>query len=398
MQLLSKTGLSLSVLCLASAALAQETPPAGPPPSAYTWTSAKTESSNGPVDEAQKVTLPPFLGIDIRLAGYFWADIGYMARSNTAAGQYDENISYLQGRYVLGAEFSRPFGNYYAAAKVEFLGLVNEFAQGAYEPHTLDAYLRVGHNRWWDVQVGRFLAWEVYYRGQGIELYTAEEAGVKGGAPLYWLNLARGYINGGGQVAVHVYPTDWLKFEVSSVYGQQNGQNLLGVRPAMHLTVKDFQFLAGFEYLSAGPQTDADKTKTTSMGYAGRAQYTFFKVVTAGAEFAQEFVDATDIRSDKDTQKSLVSYTVGGFIDVDFWKNSIGLGYHRTNQLDDRHEFNRHDQAFVTYQYRLPIPGLSAKLVYGYAHAYIESADKTPKATWDNNMHSFRLRISYEFN
>lgn len=404
---LVKTSLSLAVLCVASFAAAQDNPdvpPAAPvieptpvvPGQEPSGPATKTTTTNTIESDAQRVSIPQVLGIDIRLGGYFWADIGYLDRTNAQPGQYDQGASYLQGRFVLGANFSRSFGAYYATAQVQFLGLVNEFAHSQYEPHTLDAYLRVGHQKWWDLQVGRFLAWEIYHRGQGIELFTAEEAGALGGPPLYWLELSRGYINEAGQAAAHFYPTDFLKFELSSVYGQQNNQNLLGVRPAAHLTLNDFQLLAGYEYLSASPQTSADKTSNASQGYAARAQYTFFKTVTAGAEFAQAFVDAIDINGDVDTLKSLTKYTFGGYVDIDFWHNSIGLGYHRTNQLDKRGEFNNHDQAFITYQYRFPIQGLSAKLVYGFARAHVQDADT--KTSWDNYMQSVRLRISYEFN
>ncbi len=376
---------------------ADPTSPDAVPKSSPKGEVAPTTKTTNPVEsDAQRIAIPQFMGVNLQLSGYFWADTGYMGRTNAQQGQYDQGVAYLQGRFVLGAGISRSFGDYYGAAKVEFLGLVNEFARSQYEPHTLDAYVRIGHKQWWDVQVGRFLAWEVYHRGQGIEFWTAEEAGALGGPSLYWLDLTRGYRNESGQAAIHLYPTSWLKFELAGVYGQENNQNNFGVRPALHFTWKDLQFLAGYEVLALRPQTAADKVMTTTNGYAGRLQYTFFNHVTAGAEFAQAFVRSIDIQGLVDSDRSGDRYTVGGFVDIDFWKNSIGLGYHHTNQLNRQNENNRHHQAFVSYLYRLPIQGLSLKAVYGFALAHIEDLDT--RSSWENYVHSFRLRVSYEFN
>ncbi|MDP1829956.1 MAG: hypothetical protein Q8L48_42230 [Archangium sp.] len=364
-------------------------------PPAPSQSATSTKSTNA-AEDAQKIAIPQVLGVNIVLSGYFWGDTGYMARTNAQQGQYDQSVSYLQGRFVLGAGLTRTFGDFYASAKVEFLGLVNEFARSQYEPHTLDSYVRVGHKRWFDVQVGRFLAWEIYHRGQGIEFWTAEEAGALGGPSLYWLDLTRGYRNESGQGAIHFYPFEFLKFELAGVYGQENNQNNYGVRPAVHFTWKDLQFLAGYETLLLRPQTSADKVQTTTHGYAARLQYTFFKHATLGVNFAQTFVNSIDIQGLVDSDRSLDKYTVGGFADIDFWNGSIGLGYHHTNQLNLQGENNRHHQAFVSYLYRLPIQGLSLKAVYGFALAHIEDLDT--RSTWENYVHSFRLRISYEFN
>lgn len=397
-------GLPLFVLIgfLAGPAAAQDDaapPDAGaepafvPPPSPG---AASTKSTNPGAEDAQKIAIPQVLGTDIVLSGYFWGDTGYMARTNAQQGQYDQNVSYLQGRFVLGAGLTRTLGDFYGSAKVEFLGLVNEFARSQYEPHTLDAYVRVGHKRWFDVQVGRFLAWEIYHRGQGIEFWTAEEAGALGGPALYWLDLTRGYRNESGQGAIHFYPFELLKFELAAVYGQENNQNTYGLRPALHFTWKDLQFLAGYETLQLRPQTTADKVQSTTHGWAARLQYTFFKRATLGANFGQVFINSIDIQGLVDSDRSLDKYTVGGFADVDLWNFSLGLGYHHTNQLNLQGENNRHHQAFGSLLYRLPLPGLSVKAVYGFALAHIEDLDT--RSAWENHVHSFRLRISYEFN
>lgn len=399
-----RTLTTLAVL-LSSFALAQDVdagvadpsplaPSPGSPPVAAP--AAFTQSENPRRDTSSVYSLPKLAGVALKFGGYFWADTGYMMRDNAQAGQYDQDVTYLQGRFVLAATLHRDFGDWFATARAEYLGLVNEFARSQYEPHTLDAYVKVGHQRWFDVQVGRFLAWEVYHRGQGIEFWTAEEAGALGGPALYWLDLTRGYRNESGQAAVHFYPFDFLKFEVAGVYGQENNQNNLGVRPALHFTWKGLQFLAGVEYLALLPQTVADKVSTRTLGYGGRLQYTLLETVTFGVNFANMNVEAIDIQGLADTEKSLGKFTVGGFIDVDFWVNSIGLGFHHTQQLNKQGETTTHEQAFVSYKLSLPIEGLSLKAVYGFALGHVQDADT--KTEWDNYVQSFRLRLAYDFN
>lgn len=334
------------------------------------------------------------VGVPIRLSGYFWVDTGYMKRTNAQAGQYDQDAAYMQGRFVLGASYSREFGDYFGLARVKLMGLVNEYAKSQYEPHTLDAFVRIGHKKWGDVQVGRFLAWEVYHRGQGIDLFTAEEAGALGAPEMYWLQTTRGYRNEAGQAALHLYPLDALRFEVAGVYGQESNQNNFGVRPVVDLRLGGFQAKAGYELLRQVPQTIADKVETTVNGFAGMVKYSF-PVVTVGANFGWEDVYVIDIQGLTDSSKSLKKWSAGGFVDIDFWRGSIGLGYHHTNQLNRRDEQLSHHQAFLSYLIRLPIKGLWVKAVYGFALGHIEDADT--RSSWDNTMHSFRVRISYVF-
>lgn len=331
--------------------------------------------------------------VPIALSGYFWADTGYMKRTNARAGQYDSDVSYAQGRFVLAAEYYQEYSDMFATSKLELIGFVNEFTKSQFEAHVLDAYVMLGQ-RAWDVQVGRFLAWEVYHRGQGIELYTAEEAGALGGPALYWLDYTRGHKNEAGQLAFHLYPSDWLGIELAGVYGQESNQNNYGVRPVVDFHPGKLQLIAGFEYLTQQPQTTADKVEVTSMGFAAKLQYAF-PYVTVGADVAHASVDYTDIQGLTDSDKTFVKTSVGGFVNVDFPVGSVGLGYHYTLQKNEQNEENTHQQLFASYLHKLPIEGLSLKLVYGFALAHIEDSDVG--SSWENNMHSVRLRVAYDF-
>jgi|GEM_PF-1685472 len=331
--------------------------------------------------------------IPIALSGYFWTDTGYMIRENARAGQYDSDAAYAQGRFVLAAEYYQELADFFAMSKVELIGFVNEFTKSQFEAHVLDAYAMLG-GRVWDVQIGRFLAWEVYSRGQGIELFTAEEAGALGGPALYWLDQTRGHKNEAGQLAFHLYPTEFLGIEIAGVYGQESNQNNFGVRPAVDFHMGGFKAMAGFEYLTQKPQTSADKVEVETMGFAARLQYTL-SVFTLAANVGHQTADYTTIEGLDDTEKSFDKTSVGGFLDVDLGVGLAGVGFHYTTQKNDQGEENTHQQMFASYMHRLPIDGLSLKLVYGFALAYVEDADSG--ASWENNMHSVRLRVSYEF-
>jgi hypothetical protein len=335
------------------------------------------------------------LAIPIKFSGYFWDDTGYLVRrnANDKAGQPNQDSAYMTGRFVLGAAYSRQFGGLSAIAKVEYLGLVNELTKSTYEPHTLDAYVKLG-TKTWDFQIGRFLAWEVYYRGQGIELYTAEEAGALAAPTLYLLDYTRGLMNEPGQAALHWFPSEMISFELAGVYGQSPPNNYFGGRPAVDVKWKGLEFIAGAEILRQTPQTASDKANVTSKGYAGRLQYSL-PMVTFGVDAAQTSIDFTGPDDLIDTSKSYDKTSFGGFVDIDFWKNSIGLGYHHTSQIDRRGEHFTNNQAFVSYLVRLPIEGLSVKAVYGYARAHLEDIDANSQ--WENYLNSFRLRVLYEF-
>ena len=333
------------------------------------------------------------LAFPIALSGYFWVDSGYMSRDNARSADPDQDANYMQGRCVLAAEYYQELDGLFAKARTEFIGFVNEFTKSQFEAHVLDAYAQFGQKAW-DFQIGRFLAWEVYHRGAGIELYTAEEAGALGGPALYWLQLTRGLKDEAGQLAFHLYPTDWLGVEVAGVYGQESNQNVFGVRPVVDFHLGGFQAIAGFEYLAQRPQKDIDKTEVTSSGFAAKLQYSF-PWLTVGADFAMGSVDYTDIQGLTDSEKTLDRTSVGGFANLELPSSTLGVGFHYTTQDNEQGEQNTHQQAFVSYLFRLPIDGLSLKAVYGFALANIEDADVD--ATWENSMHSVRLRLAYDF-
>jgi hypothetical protein len=334
------------------------------------------------------------LGHPFDLGGYFWVDTGVLDRTNGQEGDPNQLTYYMNGRFVLSAQYSLSLRDWFASSRLEIMGLVNEFAKSAYEPHALDAYLRIGHKRWGDFTIGRFLGWQVYYRGQGIELFTAEEAGALDSPSIYLLDLTRGYRNEAGQAAFHLYPAEWLALEVAGVYGQENNQNNLGVRPVVVFDVAGLVLVAGMEYLHQFAINENDRVDVEYLGYGGQLRYTFGPF-TLGGNGSRLEVDRIDIQGERDTSQSGTRTSFGGFLDFDQGDHSIGLAYHHTVQENERDETNAQDQLTASYLYRLPFDGLSVKAVYGYALGSLENIDANQE--WENNLHSFRIRFMYLF-
>lgn len=339
--------------------------------------------------DAYAMVLP---NLPLRLDGRFWVDTGYMQQVNTEAGTFDKDAAYAQGRFVFGASYRHDLGKYFAEARLGLVGFDNEFTNSQYEPHTQDAFVRFGH-RLWDVQVGRFLAWEPYYRGNGIEQFTAEEAGARSGPAMYRLEYGLGWKNETGQAAIHVYPASWAAFELATVYGQENQQNHVAVRPTLALRRFGVLLVAGYERYTRRPQDIQNKNEETVDGFAGRVQYTRFGT-TIGVAASSGAVDTLEI--DGITENGVDRQTVGTFLESDFWNNVVGAGYHLTTEDNSLGE-QRHHQAFVSYLYRLPVKGLSVKAVAGFARAERENVTLTQRATFENDMKSLRVRVAYEF-
>lgn len=368
-----------------------------------TWAQDTAEDQDS--DPAQRTQLRWYEGnphrdhildmeIPLHFSGYFWVDSGFVNRLNANESNPDQQAAYMQGRFVLATEYLREYDNgLYARARAEVINFVNEYTKSSFEAHVLDAFMEIGQG-YWDVQVGRFLAWEVYDRGQGIELFTPEETGALSGPSLYWLDVARGYKNEAGQAAIHLYPFDGLGIEVAGVYGQESSQNVFGLRPVLDYRLGGLQLKAGYEFYAQRPQTDSDKVESTTHGFAAKLQYTL-GIFRLALNASARDVDYTDIQGLVDGEKTFTDNTFGGFVDVDVASGSLGLGYHLTRLKNRQGERNRHHRLFASYKVFLPIEGVSVKAVYGFARAIIQDIDT--EIEYDNFAHSVRLRLAYDF-
>ncbi len=322
--------------------------------------------------------------------GYMWVDNGYMMSNNKQEAKSDEKNTYQGGRMVFDITYRKEMGDFFAEAKGQLLAHVDEL--DTYKIDTLDSYIKFG-TKLWDFQIGRYLGYEVYHKGQGLELYTDEDAGAIEGPDLYELDFARGR-DSYGQAGFHLFPIEGLKIEIGATFGQKVSNNFYGVRPVIDYTIWNFQIVAGFEYQKILPTSTGSHYEAEKFGYGGRIQYNS-KYITAGFNYAHG--DNLEVKTNGQ-ENNIDSYKVdsfGGFVDIDFWKNSIGLGCHYTMQESDRGDEFTHLQPFVSYLYRLPIDGLSIKLVLATAIADINNLSET--YDWTNDMYSARIRIRYDF-
>jgi hypothetical protein len=386
--------------------------------------SGKTEPEAVAEKEQEQKEAPPLrahvkpLGAHLSVLGAFWVDTGYITRTDERPGEFNFQAPYMQGRFVLGAQYYQEFREKnFVLVKAAFIGFVNEYTKSQFEPRMEDVYIMVGQ-KWWDVQIGRYLAWEVYYRGQGIELFTAEEAGASGGPPIYWLQVTRGYRNESGQMAVHFYP--WgadncpgasarrymglcdhaFGIEVSSVYGQENNQNNYGVRPAIDLQYKGLQLMFGYEYLKLSPQDASVSAHSEFYGLAGRLQYAV-DLVSAGVEGSwakRDFINASDMVDPEQTVRPWT--TLGAYLNFRKGIHWPGIGVHYTSEKNDKRtsegqrEQRTQYQGFVSYLIKLPVKGLALKFVGGFGVNHLQNVDNL--AEFDNRMFSGRIRIVYD--
>jgi hypothetical protein len=333
----------------------------------------------------------------LSLSGYFWGDMGYMITKNEQPGLYDQKAEYMQGRVVVRTEYTRILvGDLFATARAEIIAFENEYTKSTYEAHTLDAYVMVGQKKW-DLQWGRFLPWEVYYRGLGIDLYTPEESGALGSLPpIYNVNFGWSRFNEPGQLALHFFPVKGLGIEVSGVYGQEgtSGINYNGVRPVIDWKLGGLELVVGGEYFKQSSQRSEFKVSQTQYGGGGRLQYTM-PFLTAGVEGAYAHSEKINANEEKDGAQTFDRYSVGGWIDVYLFNDVLSLGLHHTADSRLNNDEPTQLQGYLALMHRLPVRGLSVKLVYGVARGVVD--DATADAQFDNSMQSFRVRLQYLF-
>jgi hypothetical protein len=319
---------------------------------------------------------------------------------STPSTNYIEN-----GRFVLRATPTWSDGNVFVQGQAEFVATQLSTATNGVVWSADDMWIKTGMWKVFDVQVGRFQAWEVYHHGMGLDLYTTEFAGATGPfavASIYALDYMLYRQDTLGQVAVHVYPTDWLRFEVEGIYGASAG-NTIGGRP---VAIADFGWLklkVGAELRDGRGTADNSKAETRQEGVGGAVQLVFDPTVEFGfnAAFGQ-----TDTRNDQgiiNTQATFTTYSIGGFVNarvVD--RLLVGAGLHYTYKQDtdldpmlNRDEFFDQWQGFGAVQYLL-FDQLFIKGVFAYA-----LADNNPipmiSPIYKNEMFSFRLRLQYLF-
>jgi len=206
---------------------------------------------------------------------------------------YDQN-----GRVAVNVKGRHTSNNYFVAAKGTLLLTMDG------EAKVDDAYIQLGNNVW-DVQLGRFEAINLFPLGKDTLVNHA------GGVSVYGANKVRGRAgDDGGQIALHFNASENLKFEVNTIFGDDdslgdNATAVAGIRPSVTFITDAVTISAGYESLNYDLTTGGDVSLS---GYG----------ITAGFNIAAANINVSAAHmKDDNTKQKVTSYaanvTYGNF-------------------------------------------------------------------------------------
>ena len=370
----------------------------------------------------------------------FWIDSGKAAIERGTSQLPNSDLPFQQARAVLRLTPAYVSGRLFAQAQVELVGNQCQAANpvcmltGTFT--TDDLWIRVGAWNVWDLKVGRFRAWEIYHLGMGMEPYTLERqgAGMFGvdtfttpalEAPsLYGVTYLQDRPSDGlavGYAALHLYPTDYLRFELLGKLGSDNFRadnatndnpwSYAGGRPTVIFDVGWFKLRIGAEYQQrTGTTQTVDPgmgqkhepvPKRTQKGAGASVQFVIDPVVEFGVNAAIAKQDDMDGFARPVPENSFTTKSVGGLANFRLMERWLaGVGANWTAQTDQYlapgstlNDFTGHLQSFAAFQYR-PVGQLYIKAVFGFARADFLPSDMAV-AEWHNHMYSGRIRLLY---
>ncbi len=321
----------------------------------------------------------------LMLSGDTWIDTGYRATETDLPTQSDGNESEFtqQGRFMLRATPTYTHGKWFAKAQGEFLAL-SDAANNQVVVDVDDAWVKFGYWDLFDIQFGRFEAWEVYHKGMGLERDTLEDQGATPAdhdrnvvVDMYEVNHAFYRQGPLGQIALHAYPTDYLRFELEALVGidverttrcpstsefrrpvDANGNPTgavqprqscfipWGVRPAAILDFEWLKLKAAWERVGFVSRQETDAATSTLQrdevreGFGGGAQFVFYPYLEFGASYAQGYADVYDDLGVFSLTGSVERTTYGGFLNARLdWLSPalkglvLGGGFNQTDRI-----------------------------------------------------------------
>jgi hypothetical protein len=379
----------------------------------------------------------------VGVSGSVWVDSGYESITSQSPLVMNATRYLQQARAVLRVTPTYASGRFFIQAQAELVGSGCQSVGSDKEcdekgkstvVDTDDLWLRVGHWNIWDLKVGRFEGWEIYHTGMGLDINTLERRGAllsTGQAPpdYYGVNFLhdRPKGSGVGYIALHGYPTSFLRMEVLTELGTDKvastGDNYIGTRPVAILDLGWVKLKGGYEYEKRtrngqynnsdpnyGPLGKTDyKYKYTHEGYGGAVQFVLEPYAEFGANIARgSQVYIGDDGTPDDTQ-NLTWTSVGGFANIRVGSLArlhllddllVGGGLNWTTQYDSHRAGNNspdyagHLQAFGAVQY-LVAKQLFVKAVIAYARADFQPSGATGDLVYSNVMWSGRVRLMY---
>ncbi|MBN1652302.1 MAG: hypothetical protein JXA30_00850 [Deltaproteobacteria bacterium] len=348
----------------------------------------------------------------IGISGYVWIDTGYeRAELGNPDPTYPNEKRLLQeGRLLLRVTPSYSSGRWFVQGQGELVANKDQSQDQVSSQLTLvdvdDVWIRAGMWDAFDVQLGRFEAWEVYHFGMGLDLNTQERLGARyktDGVPdIYGVTDAFYRPPNIGQAAVHIYPTDYLRFELGGQIGNEDVYNGLAVRPVGVLDLGWVKLKLGGEYKMLSGLKDGDQAKKEKRGAGAALQFVVDPHIEFGANGAYGLVDTWGSDGAINEKGSYDIYSLGGFANGRIVGDLIlGAGVNLTQKTDIHYDLSvddyghfDHFQTFVALQY-IFIKHLYIKLVLAYAKGNVEPTFGDP--VFSNTMLSGRLRLMYMF-
>jgi len=342
----------------------------------------------------------------VGVSGSIWADFGYETIKRGDPTQSNDKFLLHQSRAVLRTTPTYSRGTWYVQGQSE---LVANGDQSTPQPTYItadDLWVRTGEWKNWDIQAGRFEAFEVYHFGMGMDVNTLERKGPTDTtrSPPEVPGLTQFvYRQNVGNLAFHKYFGDYVRVELLGQYGFDNGLNSYGVRPAAVFDMGWLKLKAAANIRQQFALSSKSKEERFRRGGTGAIQFVFDPYVEFGANFAKELVDhyspqnAAEPDAERGSFDGLGSVTTtayGAFANARVVEDLlVGGGIHVVNERDQVDGKFKSLQGFGAIQYLLG-GQLYLKFVAGYAKAELHPGGKP---AWENTMLSGRLRLMYLF-
>jgi hypothetical protein len=355
-------------------------------------------------------------GLRIDISGSGWVDTSYRkVDSGLAAETGDANLHdwRQQGRFVgrLTSTYSTR-GGWFAQAQGELvLNGASDTTVAMHAENTDDLFVRVGKWDWADLTAGRFQGWEIYHFGMGLDLNTLERDGARTDRNqppgIYGVTYLWDRMDGPGKAAVHVYPTDYLRFELLGVVGSSLN-NQLGVRPVGILDVGWVKLKLGAEYEKQTPRAQSPnfQGRVENRGIGGALQFVIDPYVEFGVNAAEGLTDNYNNSGVLDAGLSETRGSLGAFVNGRVYGPLlVGAGVNGTrrnnlkqNATTGEHDVSTHLQTFGAIQYAL-FDRFYVKAVAAYADAHFNmlSDAAAQRQNYHNKALSGRLRLMYLF-
>ena len=376
------------------------------PPSAYPAPVIRGLHGGSLWLNSQGVQWPYLPRTTIGVSGYVWLDTNYKQLTDgNPTGKNRKDVT-EQGRLLLRVTPTYSHGDWFVQGQAELVANKEQTLPSA-NADVDDVWIRVGRWRTFDLTVGRFEAFEVYHLGMGLDINTDERKGALSGSSrppdLYGASFLYYRPDGPGDIALHAYPTDNLRFELLGQVGNSGGLNAAGARPAAIFDLGYLKLKAAGEYQVQTSPEQGNKTKIENRGLAGSAQLVFDPYVELGGNAGYALVDVYDNVGNLLTDKSSTVKSFGGFLNARVVPDLlVGFGVNDVH-VTDQHldittgrfgEFD-HLQTFGALQYFWESQ-LMVKFVFSYAKAdFNPTFATTPE--YANKLYSGRLRLQLLF-